>query len=70
MRELKLLHHDLLKCMRRRTPPGVRELKRFRYFGCGEYGRRTPPGVRELKPCLPDDRLGHLQVAPLPGCVN
>ena len=31
-----------------RTPPGVRELKRFEFVGRGKELRRTPLGVREL----------------------
>ena len=31
---------------------------------------RTPPGVRELKLQEISERLKHLSVAPLPGCVN
>ena len=35
---------------RRRTPPGVRELKpEVVVLNFGDLSRRTPPGVRELK---------------------
>ena len=71
VRELKLLHHDLLNCMRRRTPPGVRELKPR---GEKKTNRvtigRTPPGVRELKLKAKHLRPFFRFVAPLPGCVN
>ena len=35
--------------IKRRTPPGVRELKLSHRVNYYEVKRRTPPGVRELK---------------------
>ena len=55
----------------RRTPPGVRELKRFLgSLGKGSPDRRTPPGVRELKQMMQANVENVTAVAPLPGCVN
>ena len=54
----------------RRTPPGVRELKRRNETNDTTDGCRTPPGVRELKLNNPKGSTQHKEVAPLPGCVN
>ena len=54
----------------RRTPPGVRELKRLGRLVVRMYSRRTPPGVRELKPMILATLPTLVDVAPLPGCVN
>ena len=57
--------------MARRTPPGVRELKRCTIRKiCQVYGSRTPPGVRELKRRNGLTYESANEVAPLPGCVN
>ena len=50
MRELKLVATADLDRLKRRTPPGVRELKHVLRCVLRSliYGR-TPPGVRELK---------------------
>ena len=54
----------------RRTPPGVRELKRKSTLLKRIRERRTPPGVRELKLVISKETSYHHTVAPLPGCVN
>ena len=56
--------------MCRRTPPGVRELKRDHKSLKKNQHRRTPPGVRELKLELSVWLVHAEEVAPLPGCVN
>ena len=50
MRELKHMRDACMRFVRRRTPPGVRELKRKVFEVCWSFRPgRTPPGVRELK---------------------
>ena len=71
MRELKLWLDDTDgRGVARRTPPGVRELKRERGVSRKGLHGRTPPGVRELKPYIIGEVLVVSLVAPLPGCVN
>ena len=71
MRELKLPRQvRKILVLKRRTPPGVRELKRLRDIPFPVRFGRTPPGVRELKREAGNDAHTMAIVAPLPGCVN